>query len=244
MVEVRIGTSGWHYSHWRQRFYPEKLKPSEWLPYFAHHFDTVEVNATFYREPRASTIAQWIEHTPDDFLFAVKMHRAITHYQRLENVEESLERFDAIARSFGEKLGVVLIQLPPSFALEVERVAAFFKQLRRRARKRRYALEARHKSWLSDAATEVLQRYDIAWCIADSGGRYPTAEFVTAPFVYLRFHGPGPLYASSYSDDVLREWAGKIRRWKRQKRDVFAYFNNDFEGYAIQNAQRLKEFVK
>lgn len=243
MAEVRVGTSGWHYPHWRSRFYPEQLRPSDWLPYFAERFSTVEVNATFYREPRRSTLAAWVEQTPDDFLFAIKMHRAITHYQRLENVEESLQRFEEVAGAFGQKLGIVLIQLPPSLTFDRERDEAFFKRLRSKNKMRRYALEARHKSWLTEEAYELLRRYDVAWCIADSGGRYPTAEQVTAPYIYLRFHGPGPLYASSYSDEVLQQWAKKIRRWKREKCDVYVYFNNDFEGYAPLNARRLIELV-
>lgn len=243
MAEARIGTSGWHYHHWRGRFYPEDLTPSKWLSYFAQRFNTVEVNATFYREPRRSTIATWVEQTPDDFLFAIKIHRAITHYQRLENVEESLERFEVVAEAFGQKLGPVLIQLPPSLTFDRERDEEFFNRLRAKSKARRYALEARHKSWLTEEAYGLLRRYDIAWCIADSGGRYPTADQVTAAYIYLRFHGPGSLYASSYNDEALDDWARKIRRWRREQRDVYVYFNNDFEGYALQNAMRLMEMV-
>ncbi|MCS6816721.1 MAG: DUF72 domain-containing protein [Blastocatellia bacterium] len=243
MSRLAIGTSGWNYAHWKSRFYPETLPTARWLEFYSRHFRTVEVNATFYRTPRPTTVRKWIEATPDDFVFSVKMNRRITHRRRLSDAEEALETFLAMLSEFGEKLGTVLIQLPPSVRFDREGVERFFKTLRHKSPRIRYALEPRHRTWLQEEAYALLRYYEIAFCQADSGGRYPTAEVVTAPFVYLRFHGPGALYASAYTDEQLRAVAEKICAWRDRDLDVYAYFNNDFDGYAIENARKLIEFV-
>jgi len=243
MNRLAIGTSGWNYAHWRGGFYPEALPSSQWLEFYSRHFRTVELNVTFYRTPRETTVRKWADTTPEDFLFSVKMNRRITHRHRLSDAEEALDAFLAMLSGFGQKLGVVLIQLPPSFRFDRERVEHFFEALRRKSPHIRYALEPRHMTWLHEEAYAVLRHYEIAFCQADSGGRYPTAEVVTAPFVYLRFHGPGALYASAYTDEQLRAVAEKIRAWRDQGLDVYAYFNNDFHGYAVENARKLIEFV-
>ncbi len=239
-----IGTSGWNYAHWKGLFYPEDLPSSSWLEFYSRRFRTVELNVTFYRTPRATTVRQWIRVTPEDFIFSVKMNRRITHRRRLHNAEEALETFLEMLKGFGGKLGVVLIQLPPSMCFDVDRVESFLRMLRGKSPDVRYALEPRHGTWLQEDAYALLRRYDIALCHADSGGRYPKAEVVTAPFVYLRFHGPGALYASAYEDAHLRAVAEKMRRWHDEGLDVYAYFNNDVHGYAVENARRLRELVE
>jgi uncharacterized protein YecE (DUF72 family) len=243
MSDLAIGTSGWNYGHWRGRFYPNDLPSSQWLSFYGRHFRTVEVNVTFYRTPRATTVRTWVAATPEDFVFSVKMNRRITHRHRLSDAAEALETFLAMLAGFGRKLGVVLIQLPPSLRFDRERAEDFFATLRRESPNVRYALEPRHRTWLHEDACALLRHYEIAFCQADSGGRYPTAEIVTAPFVYLRFHGPGALYASAYDEQQLRTVAEKIRAWRDAGLDVYAYFNNDFHGYAVENARKLIEFV-
>ena len=244
MVDILISTSGWHYKHWWGLFYPGDLKPSDRLTYFSKRFKTVEINSTLYEYPSVGRIALWLRKTPEDFVFAVKMNRFITHYQRLENVEESLDGYERVPTALGKKLGIILIQLPASLKFDAVHATAFFKLLRSKNLDRRYALEARHSSWLTDEVYELLAKYNMAWSIADSGGRFPTAEQITASYTYLRFHGPGALVASSYSDDALRHWSDKICRWKEKKLDVYVYFNKDFGGFAPKNAQRLIELIR
>jgi uncharacterized protein YecE (DUF72 family) len=243
MTGLAIGTSGWAYAHWRGCFYPDDLPPARWLEFYSRRFRTVEVNVTFYRMPRERTVRTWRDATPEDFIFSVKMNRRITHRHRLDDAEDALEAFLTMLSGFGRKLGVVLIQLPPSMRFDRDRAERFFERLRRKSPDVRYALEPRHRTWLQQEASDLLRQYAIAFCQADSGGRYPSVEAVTAPFVYLRFHGPGALYASAYDEEQLRAVAQKMRAWRDRGLDVYAYFNNDFHGYAIANARRLSELV-
>ena len=238
MPELRIGTSGWSYTHWRGGvFYPEGMGPKRWLPYYAGHFDTVEVNGTFYKDPAPESVQNWVRLTPPHFLFAIKVSRYITHVKRLAPNEDSFERFETVARAFGNRLGPVLIQLPPFFIFDARRGQAFFERIT--ALPWRYALEPRHPSWFETEPRRLLARYDIAWCIADSGRRAPRVEHVTADFVYLRFHGPGAGYGGSYRVSYLAEVARRVRTWQRKKLGVYAYFNNDAQGFAVSNAERL-----
>ncbi len=232
---LRIGTSGWNYRHWRGLFYPADLRTADWLLYYASAFDTVEVNTTFYGQPRETTVRAWVEATPPTFTFAVKMSRFLTHLKRLAPDDHSIDKFAALASWFGPKLGPVLVQLPPQLAFDAPRVTRFFERLPRHD----YALEARHPSWLSREAIAVLKSHGVAWCIADSSV-YRTADAVTAGFVYLRFHGPAKMCDSSYDDRQLAAWAGRIARWQGRGLAVFAYFNNDVHGYALDDAVRLR----
>ena len=232
---LRIGTSGWNYRHWRGLFYPDELRVRDWLPYYASAFDSVEVNTTFYGQPRESTVRAWVEATPPEFVFAVKMSRFLTHLKRLAPDDHSIDKFATLAGWFGARLGPVLVQLPPALAFEPARVARFFARLP----PHRYALEARHPSWLSREAMALLRAHGVAWCIADSSV-FRTADAVTAAFVYLRFHGPGKMCDSSYDDRQLGAWARRIARWRARGLEVFAYFNNDVHGYAVDDALRLR----
>lgn len=231
----RIGTSGWNYAHWRGPFYPEKLPASKWLAHYATRFDTVECNATFYRLPLEKTFRNWEASTPQGFLWALKASRLITHYRRLQDVQEPLDQFLSRARLLGQKLGPVLFQLPPSLHYDealFEDFASLLKAVRQ------VAVEVRHRSWINDRFFQQLQSHALAFCIADTAGRYPYHEVVTADFVYIRLHGSQKLYASNYSEAEIRLWAEKIASWNRP---TYVYFDNDFEGYAVFNALRLKE---
>jgi uncharacterized protein YecE (DUF72 family) len=237
---IRIGCSGWNYAHWRHGvFYPERCPPARWLAYYARYFDTVELNNTFYRLPRTSAVARWVAETPDEFVFAVKVSRYITHVKRLVDAERHLplllERIEPLLDS--PKLGPLLWQLPPTLRRDDERLAtaltAFPAALR-------HAVEFRHESWFVPEVMALLREHDIALVIAD---RPEIASFQThertADFTFVRFHHGSRGLRGNYSERELDDWAERIRRWS-DRGDVFAYFNNDWEGFAPRNALGLK----
>jgi uncharacterized protein YecE (DUF72 family) len=240
MSELRVGTSGWQYKHWRGRFYPKELPVARWLDHYTKYFDTVELNNPFYRQPERSTFERWRRAVADDFRYAVKLNRFITHIKRLNIEEDSVERSYGTLAGLGPKAAVVLVQLPPRMKYDAERVERFFTLVARR--RRRHAIEPRDASWFTDEALAHLRRRRVALVIGETP-RWPTHIAVTADLVYLRFHGPERLYASSYSDEQLREWADRIRAWRADGRDVYAYFNNDEQGFAVRNALRLRELA-
>jgi uncharacterized protein YecE (DUF72 family) len=238
--EVRIGTSGWVYPHWREVFYPKGLPQSRWLAYYAERFDTVELNSPFYRQPERATFERWRRAVPENFAYAVKLNRFITHMKRLNVDRATVARsYDTMA-GLGPKAAVVLVQLPARFHFDAERVVRFFTAVA--PRRKRHALEPRDASWLTDDAIAVLRERRVALCIIDAP-KWPTRGAVTADFVYLRFHGQTRLYGSTYDDAALRAWAERIRAWRDAGLDVFAYFNNDERAYAPRDALRLRELV-
>ena len=236
-ISIRIGTSGWTYQHWQRVFYPVKWPKSRWLEYYSEHFDTVELNASFYRLPNRTTFESWKARTPDNFLWSVKGSKFITHTRRLKNPAESLDRLYGVTAGLGEKRGVILFQLPPSLAFDEKVFRDFCESLDPEIR---HALEIRHPSWINDQVFDILSEFNIALCMADTAGRYPSCETMTADFAYIRLHGSQKLYASEYSEEELRTWAEKVDAWNR---DAFIYFDNDFEGHAVNNARRLKEIL-
>jgi uncharacterized protein YecE (DUF72 family) len=235
---VHIGTSGWNYDHWRGSFYPAYCPKSKWLQHYTQNFTTVEVNATFYRQPKPETFETWRHTTPDGFLWAVKANRYITHIKRLREAGESLERFFSAAGLLKEKFGPVLFQLPPGLAFEEGTFDRFCGSLEHY--NHRCALEVRHTSWLTDRVLARLENRRIAFCISDTAGRYPYGEAVTADFIYIRLHGSQKLYMSDYTEEELRAWVRKITQWDR---DTYVYFDNDFAGHAPKNAVRMKEIL-
>lgn len=232
-----IGCSGWNYRHWEGVFYPPTVPKSKWLQYYAAIFNTVEINATFYRQFKDSTYTQWHNKVPDGFCFSVKMSKYITHIKRLSNVDTEIRTCVTSASLLKEKLGVILIQLPPSLKFDAALVADFLSAL---PGNYRYTIEARNNTWLCDSSFSLLQKHNVAWCISDTAGRYPYCEEVTADFVYIRLHGSTQLYASNYTDQVLNEWAEKIIGWNRP---AYCYFDNDFNAYAVYNAMTLKKIL-
>lgn len=238
-----IGTSGWVYSHWEGIFYPENLPSKDKLKYFSQHFKTTEINYSFYHLPRSSTYQNWYSQTPEDFLFAVKTSRFITHIKRLKGVKEAWKTFIENALNLKEKLGPILFQFPPSFRAnetEIKKLEDFLKLITKN--KLRYAFEFRHKSWCDKKVYNLLKKYKVVWVIADSPS-YPKAEVVTADFVYLRMHGSKVLFTSNYTKKELQDLAQKIKKWRKIV-DVYIYFNNDAMGYAIENAKELLKLCK
>jgi uncharacterized protein YecE (DUF72 family) len=234
---VRIGCSGWNYKHWRERVYPKGYPASRWLEYYATLFDTVEVNTTFYRLPKRDAVARWVEQTPPDFLFTVKMSRYVTHLKRLTDVEGGVARFyeriEPLTRS--PKFGPVLWQLPPNFKRDDDRLATALDALPAG----RHCFEFREPSWYVDEVYELLRAYDAALVIPDSP-KYPfrTLE-LTADWTFVRFHHGSRGRRGNYSETELEEWARRIEAWRRDV-DVYAYFNNDWEGFAVENGRRLR----
>jgi uncharacterized protein YecE (DUF72 family) len=236
---VRIGCSGWNYAHWRNGvFYPPRCPQRLWLDYYARHFDTVELNATFYRLPRIEAAERWVEETPAGFLFAVKVSRYLTHVKRLRETGQHLalllERTLPLLRS--GKLGPLLWQLPPTFRRDDERLGAALAEF---PPELRHAVEFRHASWFAPEVMTLLRERNVALVIADRPEihAFQTRE-LTADYTYLRFHSGSRGERGNYSPGELDEWAARIRGWA-ERGDVFAYFNNDWEGFAIRNALGL-----
>jgi uncharacterized protein YecE (DUF72 family) len=238
---LRIGCSGWNYAHWRNGvFYPPRFASRNWLRYYATFFDTVEVNMTFYRLPKAAGVARWVDESPAGFIFTLKVSRYLTHVKRLVDVPLHLpvlyERIEPLLRS--PKMGPLLWQLPPTFKLDLDRLAAALEHLHDG---HRHAFEFRHPSWFTDDVYTLLREQGVALVIGDRPqvNDFQTHE-LTADFTLVRFHGGSHGSNGNYSLPELDEWAKRLRRWSSVV-DVFAYFNNDWEGYAVENALYVKE---
>ena len=240
MSQVLIGTSGWSYRSWRGPFFPREVMIKHHLQFYATQFSTAELNGVFYRTPTVEAVRAWRDGTPDDFIFAWKASKFITHWKRLtEKSRNSLALMETRLRILGRKAGPVLFQLPPQFTANQERLAGFLKLLKP---KRRYAFEFRHASWYERPILDLLREHDISLCLSDHHDA-PAPWQVTASFVYVRGHGPGGRYKGSYSDKTLHEWARKIAGWQRQRRDVYVYFDNDQKSAAPFDALRLMRLL-
>ncbi len=239
-----VGTSGWNYPHWSGAFYPKGMKPAGWLAHYARHFDTVEVNSTFYRLPSPLVFVRWAEQAPANFRFALKASRFITHIKRLLEPERSAAEFLRRAAGLGEKRGPVLFQLPPSGRVSLPRLQAFLAYLTRQRilQNLQSVFEFREPSWLVPEVQRLLEKANAALCLAD----WPDLAVegpVTASFVYIRRHGAGGLYAGAYPREALRREADRIKDWLAEGRSVFVYFNNDAEANAVRDALTLRELV-
>jgi uncharacterized protein YecE (DUF72 family) len=283
MGTIRIGISGWRYGGWRGVFYPEGLPQRRELEYASRRLRSIEINGTFYSLQRPEHFQDWYDATPPGFVFAVKGSRFISHMKRLKDVERPLANFLASGLfNLREKTGPFLWQFPPQFRFDADRLEAFFEMLPRDAesalalarrrdarvkgrcrlaidcnRKLRHAIEIRHESFLDPAFPALLRKHGIALVVADTAGKWPFVEDVTADFVYVRLHGDEVLYASGYSDAALDLWAERIRAWsaggerpgaqkiagdapaRRASRDVYCYFDNDAKVKAPFDAMRL-----
>jgi uncharacterized protein YecE (DUF72 family) len=267
---VRIGISGWTYAPWRKVFYPPGLRQADELAFASREFPTIEINGSFYSLMRPESYRAWHGRVPDDFVFAVKGGRFITHMLRLRNVETALANFFASGLlCLGHKLGPILWQLPPSLRFEPDVLRRFCDllprttaEVERLARKRdsrfdgrsvvdattgnrpvRHTFEVRHPSFADPRYIELLRDYGVASCVADSAGLYPLIEDLTADFAYARLHGKKRLYVSGYSPKDLAPWAERVRRW-RQSGDVFVYFDNDVKVRAPYDARNLARLVE
>jgi uncharacterized protein YecE (DUF72 family) len=265
-----IGISGYDYKPWRGVFYPTEVPARRWLEYASGKFNSIELNGTFYSLKSPAVFERWVSETPRDFLFAVKGGRFITHNLKLRKAEASLGNFFASGvLALGEKAGPFLWQLPATYRFDAERMDTFMRMLPKNARegeavarqhdhrlrrgalleaaapvKYRHAFEVRHPSYFHDEFYAILREHDMAFVVADTAGKFPYAEEVTADFVYVRLHGSRQLYASDYTEEELGEWARKIGRWRSQSRDVYVYFDNDAKVHAPFDAMRLGKRVE
>ena len=270
MADIRVGISGWRYLPWRGAFYPQGLPQRRELAYAAERFSSIEVNGSFYSLQRPSSYQAWREQTPDDFTFAVKGGRFITHLKKLAGVETALANFFASGvLSLGSKLGPILWQLPPMLGYDADRLDHFFDLLPRTTAEAavlaqqhdakvpdaraltttetdgaiRHALEVRHRSFEQQEAVELLRRHDIGLVVADTAGKWPLMTDVTSDFAYVRLHGDEELYVSGYTPEALDRWAAAAQQWQADGLDVYVYFDNDAKVHAPYDALALIERV-
>ncbi len=239
---THIGTSGWSYPHWDGVLYEPGTSAAARLGVYAHRFSTVELNASFYRWPREQSFATWRHRLPDGFELSVKAPRGLTHGRRLHSPEVWAQRIDSAMRALGERRGVLLVQLHPAHERDDARLDYFLASLPRWLK---VAVEFRHPTWHAEGVFDLLERHNAAYTVI-SGARLPCVLRATAPFVYVRLHGPDHdhLYAGSYSEADLTWWADRIREWESGGREVYAYFNNDGHGNAVRNALRLQSLLE
>jgi uncharacterized protein YecE (DUF72 family) len=237
---VHIGCSGWNYDDWRGTIYPKGCPPSRWLEHYATLFDTVEVNSTFYRLASRDAVANWVAQTPEHFVFALKASRYLTHIKRLAEMEAGVERFyeriEPLART--PKLGPILWQLPDNFRRDDERLTYALERLP----PGRHCFELRHSSWFTPDVYALLRKHGVALAIGDHPMRSHVEHELTTDWTFVRFHYGRRGRRGNYSDSELDEWAERLRGWRR-KVEVYAYFNNDWEGFAVRNGQRMRELL-
>jgi uncharacterized protein YecE (DUF72 family) len=241
---IHIGTSGWSYKHWKEIFYPVKLKATEWIVFYSNHFNATEINGSFYRLPTQDTVLTWMEKVPPDFLFCPKMSRFLTHMKKLVDPEEPLERFFGIFEPMQKMMGPVLVQLPAKLKFNYDKAEHFYHLLKTKYRQYEFVMEVRHDNWLTDDSLTLMTKYDIGLVISQSGNHFPYLEMITAKNIYVRFHGPEALCSSSYSDEMLKAFARKFKKWEKEGHEIWAFFNNDIHGYAIGDAKRLRQMVE
>ena len=237
---IHIGCSGWVYRHWRGTFYPEGLPQKRWFERYSEDFDTVEINASFYRVPLASTFDGWRDKAPSGFRYAVKVNRFITHMKKLLDCEETVDEFVALARRLGPALGPLLYQLPPSLRFDPERLESF---LRRLPIDLEQAVEFRHTSWYDERVLRLLDRHGIGFVVHDLRG-LQSPRWASGRIAYIRFHGTSGRYFGRYANEALLGWADWCREQAGAGRSVWCYFNNDIHGHAIEDARTLRSLIR
>lgn len=237
---IHVGTSGWNYDSWKAHLY-RGVPRRRWLAHAAATFGALEINGSFYVQIARATYRRWRDEAPAGTHFALKGHRFVTHYKRLRDVEESVVLLRDQARGLGDRLDVVLWQLPANLRADVERLRGFLRALHR-WRSVRHAIEFRHRSWFTDEVADLLRRANLAACLSDAPD-FPPWRVVTADFVYVRLHGHTRKYRSRYATAHLRRWADDARAWSRAGRDVYVFFDNDAEGAAVRDALALRSLL-
>jgi len=238
-----VGTSGWSYKGWKGLFYPENIKVTEYLKFYSSVFKATEINSSFYHLPKSQTVINWAKITEPPFIFCPKISRYITHMKKLKEVEEPLQKFFSVFDLIHERLGPILIQLPPSAGFIKEKTEAFFDILKNQYSSYEFALEARNTSWFEKESLSLLEKNNIALVISQSGKVFPYFEAVTSQNIYLRFHGPKELFSSKYSKSMLQKYADKCLDWMKQGHNIYAFFNNDNGGYAVEDAAVFNDML-
>ena len=242
--KFHIGTSGWSYKDWIEVFYPKNLKSADWLTHYAKTFDCTEINGGFYRLPQKQTVINWVNNVPKRFLFCPKISRYLTHFKKLKEPEEPLERFFGIFEPMKKQMGPVLIQLPKLVSFDYDITELFYKLLMEKYSSYRFAMEVRHESWMKEDSYTLMAKYNIAFVISHSGGHFPYAEVVTTKNIYFRFHGPGSLYNTKYHHATLKKYSNLFKSWLSDGHELWIFFNNDWFGYGIDNALTLKKLLR
>ena len=239
---IWIGTSGWSYDHWIGRFYPQEIKKNQWIKYLAEHFNSVELNMSFYRFPFQNILKGWYNKLPENFQMTMKANRNITHRKRFKETEDLVEKFYQRAAILKDKLGCILFQTPPSFKNNERNFQRLTNFLETFDKNYRNVFEFRHKSWWNGQVYEILEKHGAGFCIV-SGLGMPKQVQVTSEIAYFRFHGPGKAYESRYTEESIQKWADKIKKVSEQEpvKNIYCYFNNDMNGYAVENAQELQK---
>ncbi len=237
--KIYIGTSGWHYKHWKGPFYPEDMTDKELLPYYSERFDTAEINNSFYKVPEKKTLQKWSRTAGNNFIFAAKASRYITHMKKLKDPEQPVKNFMDKIAALGDSLGPILFQLPPNWKKNADRLKSFLKTLPKGFR---FTFEFRDPDWFGQDINDLLAEKQAAFCIYDFDRRQ-SPKTVTADFVYIRLHGPDGAYKGKYDSQALSGWAGAIFQWQKQGKDVYCYFDNDQAGFAAENAGELKSMI-
>jgi uncharacterized protein YecE (DUF72 family) len=240
-MAIHIGTSGWSYAHWDGVLYPHGTKPWHRINYYRQQFKTVELNSSFYRWPSVTAFKHWQRYLPQNFLLSVKAPRHLTHVRRLYAPERWMNRITQCWHELGDKRAVLLVQLSPNFPVDLARLNYFLQQV---PLWMQVAFEFRNPGWHQEAVFQLLEYYGAAYCIM-SGAHLPCVLRATAPFVYVRLHGPDSnhLYGGSYTRNDLLWWADRTREWERQGKEIYIYFNNDGEGNAVRNAAALRAML-
>lgn len=232
-----IGCSGYFYWGWKGKFYPPDLKPNEWFKYYSKIFNTVEINSTFYNFPKKHSLKKWHKEAPENFKFTLKAHKSITHLKRFKNAKEEIENFYDVALTLKEKLGCILFQMPPSFKYSSENLEAVIKNLDKTFKN---VIEFRHLSWWNEDVYKKMKENNIIFCSV-SAPKLPEDIIQTTKDIYIRFHGKDRWYKYNYSDDELKFYAERLKKFNFE--NLFVYFNNDFNAFAPFNALKLKEFL-
>ena len=240
LAAVHIGTSGWHYKHWKGPFYPADLPSTKWLRHYVERFDTVEINNSFYRLPAVSALELWCQQTPANFCFAIKASRYITHNRKLKDPRNAVDKFLVVIDKLERRLGPILFQLPPSWKVNAERLDQFLCGL---PAGHRYVFEFRNPTWNTSEIYGILRSHNAGYCIYELAGFQSPLE-LTADFTYIRLHGPGNKYQGDYSESSLQGWADRIEKWRNELKHIFVYFDNDQAGFAAKNALELKAMVR
>ena len=241
-METYIGCSGFHYKDWSKKFYPEYLPKKDWLPYYSKHFNTVEINNTFYRMPEEKHLRTWMEQTPPGFIFTIKANRYFTHQKKL-NVDDEFrnrfETFDNTVKILENKLGCVLWQLPGNIHRDESKLRALFSLFDNTVNN---VVEFRHESWFTGSVYSLLNEHKVSYCMLSAPGNLPEDVLSTAPTAYLRFHGKSTWYNYHYSGAEIRSWYDRLKKLTKTSR-LFAYFNNDHNAWAVENARMLREMI-
>jgi uncharacterized protein YecE (DUF72 family) len=237
--KINIGTTGWNYKDWQGRFYPADMQETDWLAFYAERFNAAEIVTTFYHMPKAHTVKEWAVKAPKGFKFCPKMSRYLTHMKKLQDPEDALERFFEAFEPVKHRLGPILLELSPAVKFNAGVAEHLFELFKKNYKEHEFVLEVADQSWMQEESLAMMRKYDVGFVISQSSENDAYSETITGRNIYVRFNGPEELYASSYADEMLQDYAKKFKKWVKDGHVVWAFFNNDINGHALSNAETL-----